>query len=243
VDDRTALLSNVLAAPEDDTARLVLADWLEEHGEPAFGRFVRAGVVAARYRDEAVIEDPDYFRALRALSDVTSAGGPARWLSALGVGPAPLAPGGWAWDNAGDRVTVRLGGAAGVFTRGLLAELEVTLSEWYAVAGGALAVWPLETARATDVPGLSFLIAPVESGWRLTGRLRLSRRRVPLTGTLLPAAVAPSAALVQGPAEWAADHVFADRDALVSAAAKEAAAIADELKDAAGDRWPRLGRR
>jgi hypothetical protein len=93
--------------------------------------------------------------------------------------------------------------------------------------------------RATDVPGLSFLIAPVEGGWRLTGRLRLPRRRVSLTGTVLPAAVAPSAALVQAPAEWGADQIFPDRDALVTAAAKEAAAIADELRDAAGDRWPR----
>lgn len=46
MNDRAALLANVLNDPTDDTARLVLADWLED----VFGRFLRAGVVAARFR-------------------------------------------------------------------------------------------------------------------------------------------------------------------------------------------------
>ncbi|QJX00046.1 TIGR02996 domain-containing protein [Frigoriglobus tundricola] len=36
MDERTALLANVLNAPADDTPRLVLADWIEEHDEEAF---------------------------------------------------------------------------------------------------------------------------------------------------------------------------------------------------------------
>jgi uncharacterized protein (TIGR02996 family) len=53
LNDRAALLSNVLNAPSDDTARLVLADWLEEHDEDAFGRFIRAGVLVTLLRSRA----------------------------------------------------------------------------------------------------------------------------------------------------------------------------------------------
>ena len=59
--DRAALFASVLA---DDTARLVLADWLDEHGKGDRARFLRAGVVASRFRDEPVIDDPAYYRAL-----------------------------------------------------------------------------------------------------------------------------------------------------------------------------------
>lgn len=43
-----ALRAGVLANPDDDTLRLVYADWLEENGEPERGQFVRAQVWAAR---------------------------------------------------------------------------------------------------------------------------------------------------------------------------------------------------
>ena len=158
------LLANVLNDPADDTARLVLADYLEEHGEEPFGRFVRAGVVASRFRGAELIDDPDYYRALRTISDIATAGHPARWLAALGLGPSPLTPGDWAWDNAGDRVAVRIGSSAGVFARGLLSALELPLGEWCAVAVPALTFWPIESVRASDVPGLSFDVEPPDGG-------------------------------------------------------------------------------
>jgi uncharacterized protein (TIGR02996 family) len=34
-----ALLASVLAAPDDDLPRLVLADWLEENGQPERAEF------------------------------------------------------------------------------------------------------------------------------------------------------------------------------------------------------------
>lgn len=42
--DRAALYAAVCADPDDDTARLVFADWLEEHGEGRRAAFVRAKV-------------------------------------------------------------------------------------------------------------------------------------------------------------------------------------------------------
>lgn len=38
------LLRHVLAAPDDDTPRLILADWLAENGEPKRSKWVRVGV-------------------------------------------------------------------------------------------------------------------------------------------------------------------------------------------------------
>jgi hypothetical protein len=133
---------------------------------------------------------------------------------------------------------VRVGSFVGVFTRGLLAELEVPLGEWFAVAGPALSSWPVERVRASDVPGLSFALEPIADGWRITGRVRMPRRNIPLTELAIPPAMAPGAVLTQSP-EWAADQFFADRTALIEGAARECAAIVDDLKDAAGDRWPR----
>ena len=46
--DRDALLAAVLASPADDAPRLVYADWLDEHGEPAQAAFIRAQIDLAR---------------------------------------------------------------------------------------------------------------------------------------------------------------------------------------------------
>ena len=46
--DRDALLEAVFSNPADDAPRLVYADWLDEHGEPAQAAFIRAQVELAR---------------------------------------------------------------------------------------------------------------------------------------------------------------------------------------------------
>ncbi len=245
MDERSSLLSHVLGDPSDDTARLVLADWLEEHSEEDLARFLRAGVVAARYSTVAIIDDPHYYAALRAMSDIAAAGIPTRWLSRLDIGPNPLAPGDWAWDNSGDRLTVRLGSSVGVFRRGLLAELELKLSEWYAIAERVLAACPLECVRVTDVPGLSFTFSRSREGWQINGQVRLPRQNFQLTGITLPAAIAPSAILTMPSTEWSAEQLFPDRTAMVAAVVGECVSLASELREAAGDQWPRpvAGRR
>ncbi len=54
--DRDALLAAVRANPDDDTPRLVLADWLDEHGEPAFAAFIRLEIE----RDRHEFMSPDW---------------------------------------------------------------------------------------------------------------------------------------------------------------------------------------
>jgi uncharacterized protein (TIGR02996 family) len=50
-----ALYAAVCSAPDDDAARLVFADWLEEHGEPHRAAYVRAGTQLHRLQ----ADDPD----------------------------------------------------------------------------------------------------------------------------------------------------------------------------------------
>jgi uncharacterized protein (TIGR02996 family) len=46
-----AFLRDIKDHPDDDTPRLVLADWLEEHGDPR-GEFVRVQCQLARLRED-----------------------------------------------------------------------------------------------------------------------------------------------------------------------------------------------
>src|SRR6478736_3270237 len=46
--DDEALLRAVLAAPDDDAPRLIYADWLDEHGDPARAAFIRTQIEIAR---------------------------------------------------------------------------------------------------------------------------------------------------------------------------------------------------
>lgn len=57
MDDRRALMAAILADPEDDTPRLVFADWLQEHGDEhdrARAEFIRLQIkeVRAKYADD-----------------------------------------------------------------------------------------------------------------------------------------------------------------------------------------------
>jgi uncharacterized protein (TIGR02996 family) len=180
VTDREALLAAALANPAGDTARLVLAESFDENGEPDLGRFLRAGVLASRYRTAAVIEDREFYDALAELSTVASSGAPARWLAALGLGPSPVTARDWVWDNVADLVTLRLGPVTGEFARGMLVSLTARLVEWLDVCRRAVAAWPIERVTIRDVPGLSFWIDPPgedNPGWRLTAALTARRRR------------------------------------------------------------------
>jgi uncharacterized protein (TIGR02996 family) len=55
--DRKALLRGVIDNPDDDTPRLVMADWFEENGEPDRAEFIRLQVELAR-EDVAQAEEP-----------------------------------------------------------------------------------------------------------------------------------------------------------------------------------------
>src|SRR5438093_1495473 len=49
---RSALLAAICAHPDEDTPRLVYADWLDEHGEHDRAEFIRVQCELTRLRDE-----------------------------------------------------------------------------------------------------------------------------------------------------------------------------------------------
>ena len=64
-----ALLSAIVANPDDDLPRLVFADWLEENGEPERAEFIRVECLHARTDRES----PDYLPLLRRSSRLLTA--------------------------------------------------------------------------------------------------------------------------------------------------------------------------
>ncbi len=51
--DRAALLAGIAADPDNDLRRLVFADWLDDHGEPARAEFIRLQIEGPRVTDPA----------------------------------------------------------------------------------------------------------------------------------------------------------------------------------------------
>src|SRR4051812_48307025 len=69
-DEREALVAAIAANPDDDTPRLIFADWLQEHGEDDRAEFIRLECELARRRLEYVTDSslPDDFKAAREVS-------------------------------------------------------------------------------------------------------------------------------------------------------------------------------
>src|SRR5262245_6887248 len=50
--DEQALLAAIIAEPEEDTPRLVYADWLDEHDRPARAELIRVQISLARTKGQ-----------------------------------------------------------------------------------------------------------------------------------------------------------------------------------------------
>jgi uncharacterized protein (TIGR02996 family) len=247
LNERSALLDLILTNPADDTARLVLADLLRESddaSEQARGRFLWAGVTSARFRNDDLIDDPLYYTAQQEIAAVSSVGYPVRWLIELGIGSKPSGGKDWGWDCNHDRVTVRLGLSSSLFARGMLSGLSIGLAEWFKLSQRVLIETPLETVAILDIPGLGIEIDQQESKWRLTARLKIPTQRVPLMGPgLLPTAMAPGPFLIETEGDWRVEELYSTRAALVEGVSGMSSSLVEELREAAGNRWPRQRRR
>jgi uncharacterized protein (TIGR02996 family) len=60
ISDRAALLAAIRANPEEDTPRLMFADWLDEHGDTDRAEFIRLSCELARLEDDASDSQPVY---------------------------------------------------------------------------------------------------------------------------------------------------------------------------------------
>jgi uncharacterized protein (TIGR02996 family) len=96
LDEREAFLRAIFDSPEDDTPRLVYADWLEEHGEEIAAKAIRLSIECCRASDGAVkTEFLDEYQRLKwhyserllphvgLLRNVLQSGGEERRVSAL----------------------------------------------------------------------------------------------------------------------------------------------------------------
>lgn len=87
-DEQAALLTAIVAEPDDDAPRLVYADWLQEHGDEEQAQFIRDWIKFANDLDE----DQELAWQLKSVAERKA----YDWLTAIGVTGFPLIPsGGW----------------------------------------------------------------------------------------------------------------------------------------------------
>ncbi len=125
MDDRRALMAAIVTAPGDDTPRLVLADWLEEHGEADRAKFIRLQCWATRppgYRADMYKPAGEEAKLIRRFA--------ARWLG-------PLDPkncrsvyhGGMVFDRG---LLYQWHGSAGTFVK---RKVQEAVTAWFPVVG------------------------------------------------------------------------------------------------------------
>jgi uncharacterized protein (TIGR02996 family) len=146
-----ALLADILANPEDDTVRLVLADWLDEHGDPERAEFIRVQVELASdpYRESLCREtcDPPEFW-----------GCPDRVVRKrereLLAGPRPdVYENEVVWFNAGDGTESWRTMFRPQWRRGFVEAVACEAADWLAHAAALLARHPIREVTLTTWPG------------------------------------------------------------------------------------------
>ncbi|MDY3556733.1 TIGR02996 domain-containing protein [Gemmata sp. JC717] len=137
--DRTAFIDAILNNPNDDTARLVFADWLEEHGEPERAEFIRVQIEPAKASD-AVRERNDPGARTSGAHGAAMGGG---WRKAIGISETE-----------------------GEYVRGFLTGVEVHSTDVLRLTGYALAFEPIEFVlqlRARHLDGTAVSHSEVET--------------------------------------------------------------------------------
>lgn len=151
--DWDLLLKAVAASPDDDLPRLVAADWLDEHGEPERGEFIRVQVERAKadrpeleLREKALLNNPllGPIWAVEACPNVVS----------LEFGSSVRSVG----VSGAERVT---------FRRGFPFRIACTADEWLRHGGGII---PRQPVRELVLTNCDDLDRPL--WWSMAGILR-----------------------------------------------------------------------
>ena len=194
---RQAFLEAILTSPEDDTQRLVFADWLEEQGETAYPEFIRLQCEAAALRKqpgwtpsatEMAQYDGDTLRNLFELNNHDRE---------RKIGAAKRRANELFGKHGTDWLADFYGPFAGIsakMERGFVGSITCRAAEWFTNADAITAAHPIRTVRLTSWPGRYFEEqAPGPRGpLRLYGRQQWHdfstiRQDVPLREALLAA--------------------------------------------------------
>lgn len=153
--ERAAFLSAILAAPDDDVPRLLLADWLDENGDAARAAFIRVQCELARLPacpttsvDGGFAPNPcqcqwhTLHRRAKVLVEAKADGGNHwNWQDWAAPAATLLTPFGMPWTHANY-----------IFRRGFVEEIACSWEDWTRHAAAILAATPLRQVRLTTPP-------------------------------------------------------------------------------------------
>jgi uncharacterized protein (TIGR02996 family) len=146
------LLREVLERPADDSPRLILADWLDEHGDEARAEFIRLQVEwARRFRCDCCLPACAECRASQPLryraSDILDVWA-KHWL------PPPFAGLVFGFGKCGEvlfpRVKAETGWVSAVFRRGFVAEARLPCADFLAHAAALFGSQPVTRVELSD---------------------------------------------------------------------------------------------
>lgn len=152
--DGDALLRAVLESPKDDTARLVYADWLQEHGRESQAEFVRLQIKmhgSLRSRRRADLRQRQSALFYDDVADLILA---ERWCDGVRATVAEF--------HQCDLRTV------GLLRRGLIEVMKCSDAEWEPHVRAALQLHPLQDIRFPELQFRVEIDPPgVDHGWQL----------------------------------------------------------------------------
>lgn len=147
--DHDALLAAIIANPDDDTVRLVYADWLDENGQGERAEFIRVQVALSTptLGADGTGDSQKRHELVRREAAIMSRRGPVegrgKW---------------WADYGPGDRVSVV------EWLRGFVSEVTCTLADWLAHGPAIVAAHPIRRVVLTDI-----VVSAAKSLFRGTG--------------------------------------------------------------------------
>lgn len=127
--DYEALLATVLERPEEDTPRLVLADWLEEHGNGHWAELIRVQIAIANY-PKSTAEDYGMVQELQDQADELIGLRPREFVSERGI---------MVFHSA-------------IWRRGFIEEIEIRWEEWLNAHTNMLSNLPIKIVHLMDAP-------------------------------------------------------------------------------------------
>lgn len=144
--DEPALLAAILAQPEEDTPRLVYADWLQEQGQEERAEFIRVQIrltrkprAAGRRRVHALLRDSRFKLVGADLFGAMFEEQKGRFDGRFLCGTRP--------HDGSCRIR---------FARGFIEEVSCPAETWLCSGDAILAAHPVTTVRLTTVPRVEF---------------------------------------------------------------------------------------